>query len=596
MALSDVPKKPNIVFLITDQQTSVPFMDPDWAADNLPAMNWLLTNGLSFQRAHCNSCTCSPSRATLFTGMFPAHHKVTQVLEYDQPNNPKQLAQQILPGNYQTMAKMLKTAGYNVAYKGKFHLNKPVGYFPACENKDAEDSKPEISGQLYWSQADVKNIADNYGFDEWTYPDAGDDAEVYNFGGGNFNNDGRFVDGVGQSSRYGKSLPADDLKKASALHYLKHYRERHGEKPFFLVVSLVNPHDVLSYPGTAKAAIQEPDKKRPTPRYIYAGYDDKQFETIGVTLPSTRNEDLLSKPTVQKKWRELCQAAGPINSDDEARKYLQFYAYLTSLADQEIMKVLNALDEYHFTDKTLIVRISDHGDMAMAHGMQRQKMYNVYRETLNVPMIFANPVAFKPHGANEVSKPQTTQAMAGLIDLMPTIAEIVGIDPADWTFQGRSLKPILENPEAEVQDYVHYTYDDDYVTNNNPQEMGPSHIRCLVEKNWKYAVYFDPHYGQAPQFEMYDLVNDPDEANNLVPPGSPLAPAAANSADVPVERSRLHRRLMEVMEKLGTKPDSVVWPPEHAPSEDDENSLKTGEPESTSSASESKTSSSALPP
>lgn len=88
MALSHLPKKPNIVFLITDQQTSVPFMDPKWAKKNLPAMNRLRQSGLAFERAHCNSCTCSPSRATLFTGMFPAHHKVTQVLEYDQPNNP----------------------------------------------------------------------------------------------------------------------------------------------------------------------------------------------------------------------------------------------------------------------------------------------------------------------------------------------------------------------------------------------------------------------------------------------------------------------------------------------------------------------------
>jgi len=144
---------------------------------------------------------------------------------------------------------------------------------------------------------------------------------------------------------------------------------------------------------------------------------------------------------------------------------VQFYAYLTSLVDQEIMKVLQALDHNHSTEKTLIVRISDHGDMAMAHGMQRQKMYNVYRETLNVPMIFSNPRAFP--------KAQTTQALAGLIDLMPTMADIAGVISDDWTFQGQSLKPVLENPGAEVQDYVHYTYDDDYVTTPNPQDMGP---------------------------------------------------------------------------------------------------------------------------
>jgi arylsulfatase A-like enzyme len=509
-------------------------------------MNRLRQNGLAFERAHCNSCTCSPSRATLFTGMFPAHHKVTQVLEYNQPNNPKQLGQQILPGNYQTMARMMKAAGYNVAYKGKFHLNKPVGFFDHLQNADKGD--PEIGGQLYWSQADVKNIADNYGFDEWTYPDAGDDASVFNFGGGNINNDRRFIDGLGQSARYGYNIPEEERVKASALHYLNHYREQHGEKPFFLVVSLVNPHDVLSYPGTAKAYVQVGNRK--VPRYKYAGYRDKDFEHIKVKLPGTVSEKLHTKPTVQKKWRELSQAAGSIKSRDKARKYVQFYAYLTSLVDQEIMRVLDALDHNHFTEKTLIVRISDHGDMAMAHGMQRQKMYNVYRETLNVPMIFSNPRAFP--------KAQTTQALAGLIDLMPTMADIAGVKAGDWTFQGKSLKRVLEHPGAEVQDYVHYTYDDDYVTTPRPQDMGPSHIRCIVEKNWKYAVYFDPHYGQKAQFEMYDLRNDKEEKRNLA--DRRYATKASE-----LHRARLHRRLTDVMEKLGTKPDTVVWPPVHAP-------------------------------
>jgi choline-sulfatase len=546
MALSHLPKKPNIVFLITDQQTSVRFMDPKWAKKNLPAMNRLLQNGLAFERAHCNSCTCSPSRATLFTGMFPAHHKVTQVLEYDQPNSSKQSGQQILPGNYQTMAKMMKAAGYNVAYKGKFHMNKPVGFFDHLQNADQGD--PEINGQLYWSQSDVKNIADSYGFDEWTYPDAGDDASVFNFGGGDINNDRRFIDGLGQSARYGYNIPEEERVKASALHYLNHYREQHGEKPFFLVVSLVNPHDVLSYPGTAKAAMQVGNRK--VPRYKYAGYRDRDFEDIPVKLPGTLSEKLHTKPTVQKKWRELTQAAGPIKSRGKARKYLQFYAYLTSLVDQEFMRVLEALDRNHFTEKTLIVRISDHGDMAMAHGMQRQKMYNVYRETLNVPMIFSNPRAFP--------KAQTTQALAGLIDLMPTMADIAGVKTADWTFQGKSLTRVLEHPGTEVQDYVHYTYDDDYVTTPKPQKMGPAHIRCIVEKNWKYAVYFDPHYGQKAQFEMYDLRNDKEEKRNLA------VPRYATKASE-VQRARLHRRLTEVMVRLGTKPDTVVWPPGHAP-------------------------------
>ena len=85
-----------------------------------------------------------------------------------------------------------------------------------------------------------------------------------------------------------------------------------------------------------------------------------------------------------------------------------------------------------------------------------------------------------------------------------------------------------------------------------------SHIRCIVEKNWKYAVYFDPYYGQKAQFEMYDLRNDKEEKRNLA--DRRYATKASE-----VQRLRLHRRLTDVMEKLGTKPDTVVWPPGHAP-------------------------------
>lgn len=547
MALSDLPKKPNILYIITDQQTWIQEWDPEWAKENLPAMNRLLKNGLAFNKAQCNSCTCSPSRATLFTGTYPAHHKVTQVLEYDDPNNPKQTGQKLLPGNYQTMAKMMAADGYNVVYKGKFHINKPTQFFEDMPNGSANDERNKVeahnyvTGQLYWSKDDVKHIEDRYGFKEWNYPDAGDDAAVYNFGGGNYNNDGRFVDGYGRSARYEESIPIEERIEASAVNYIETYKENYKDQPFFMVVSLVNPHDVLSYPGTGIAAVDG------VPRYQYAGYEDSAFDKIKVKLPKTLNEILTNKPKVQQKWLELCQAVGPINTEDEARKYLQFYAYLTSVVDKEIEKVLNALDKAGLTEDTLIVRLSDHGDMAMAHGMQRQKMYNVYRETLNVPMIFSNPIAFP--------KAETTDALAGLIDLMPTIAEIVGIPQKHWIFQGKSLKPVLDKSKDEVQDYLHFTYDDDYAITPNPQKMGATHIRCIVEKEWKYAVYFDPNYGNEIEYEMYHIAEDPLETRNL-------AHAKFSSPTSRIERQRLHKKLSRIMssEELGTMPDSIIWP------------------------------------
>lgn len=528
--MKELNKPKNVLFIITDQQTWVQNWDPKWAKEELPAMQRLMKHGLTFNKAHTNSCTCSPSRTTLFTGMYPAHHRVTEVLGFDKTKSTEQIMQQTLSSNFQNMGKMMESAGFEVAYKGKWHLTKPTEYF-----KDVEQPEGlyDTLDQIYWSPLDVDHIANRYRFKDWNFPDAGDDMELFNFGGGDVNNDGRFVDGDGQSAWYGNSIPKKERIEASTIEYLNTYKDKHGEKPFFLVVSLVNPHDVLAFPGIGS-----------DPLYKQGGYTDSDFDSIPVKLPVTVNEDLDTKPTVQQVWKEMCQLNGPIQTEEKAKKYVQFYAYLTSIVDKEINKVLDTLENNGLTEDTLIVRISDHGDMAMSHGMQRQKMYNVYRQSLNIPMIFSNPKLF-PEG-------QTTNSLAGLIDLMPTLANLAGINPKHWSFQGRDLTPIFSDPNTEVQDYIHFTYDDTYMTTQNPANMGPCHIRCIIENDWKYAVYFDPHYGQKAEYEMYNLKEDPIEARNLA--------HEIYSKGYEKERQRLHERLTEVMIEKGTMPDEIIWP------------------------------------
>lgn len=530
--------RPNIIMIISDQQTWIQNWDPAWAEKELPAMQRLLKNGLAFNRAHCNSCTCSPSRTTLFTGTYPAHHKVTEVLGFGTPGvtgSTNQTMQNALSSDYQNMGKMMEVEGYHVAYKGKWHLTKPTVYL---NNSNRESGETDPINQLYWTPADDKHISEKWRFHDWNYPDAGDDMALFNFGGGDINNDGRFVDGHGHSAWYEDRIPLERRVEASTVEFINTYKEKHGDKPLFLVVSLVNPHDVLSYPGLV---VGSDDK---TPLYQQGGYKDEDFENIKVTLSPTVNEKLDTKPTVQQKFKELCQFNGPIQTEAKATKYVQFYAYLTSLVDKEIEKVLNALDENNMTDDSLIVRISDHGDMSMSHGMQRQKMYNVYRETLNVPMIFSNPIMFP--------EAQTTEALAGLIDLMPTFAEIIGVKDDSLIFQGKKLNKILAHPKLEGQKYIHFTYDDTYLTSINPANMGPSHIRCITSKEWKYAVYFDPNYGQKEEYEMYDLVNDPSEIINLA--------HEKYSKGYEKQRQKLHEDLKKIMDKNGTTPDEIIWP------------------------------------
>lgn len=532
MKTKKLKKQPNIVLIISDQQTWIQNWDQDWAKKELPAMQKLMANGLTFNRAHCNTCTCSPSRATLFSSTYPAFHKITEVLGFDKPSSQQQISQNIFNSNYQSIFKMMEDAGYHVEYKGKWHLTKPTVYLNNEDDKKIDTVQPV--NHLYWTKADPKHLANHWGINGWNYPDAGDDMALYNFGGGDVNNDGRFITGRGQSAMYGKKLPGKTVKqsliekrKDSVVEFINTYKKKYKDKPLFLVVSLVNPHDVLAYPNL----------------YQEGGYKDKDFENIKVKLPVSIDEDLSTKPFAQTAFKALSNAGnGLINTKKKARKYIQFYAYLTSVVDKEINKVLIALKKNRLTDNTLIVRVSDHGDMSMSHNMQRQKMYNVYRQTLNVPMIFSNPIMFP--------KPKTTNSLSGLIDVMPTLATIAKADKRKFKFQGKDLTPILKNPKKEVQEYVHFTYDDTYLTLPNPASMGPCHIRCIVSKEWKYAVYFDPNYGQKAQYEMYNLKKDKAEMKNL----------AWKKGMGGKMRQFLHRKLTEMMIELGTMPDAIIWP------------------------------------
>jgi choline-sulfatase len=551
---SEAPR-PNLLLLITDQQRAPQHWpdDPDWLRSLMPAEEELRRTGLSFERAFCASCMCSPSRATLFTGTWPARHGVTLTLtaadlKPDLWNTPAVLATtgamlargnvprtrvlrqfargaighdseagkepELRPGT-RTLGTRLREAGYHVAYKGKWHLTKA------------------LEGD--WGAADAEAIEREFGFGGWEPPDAGENARAEHFGGGNAGRSGQGWDEdyVRQVERF---LGAEDLPE-----------------PFCLIVSLVNPHDVLGYPR----------------QWERGGYRLEDFRDLGVELPDTVDEDLSNKPTVHELMRlGMTAYLGPLRTRRERLDYVNFYAYLHQLVDRQIGRVLAALgdpgDPGSLRSRTLVVRTADHGEMGLAHGGLRQKAFNAYEETIRVPLIISNPVLFPER--------RETEALASLADITPTLTAAAGIEP-DPDFQGLDLRPILAHhaaaegealrragggldalathpaPEASVQDGIHFTYDDHQAataTTNAPGQ--PNRVRAVREVDAKYAVYLDPEGETASEYELYDLDRDPLEAANLLDyrSGEPLDPAAG-----PL-RERLAERLAELTSRLGT--------------------------------------------
>lgn len=518
MALDDLRRKPNLLLIVTDQEREVMHWPEGWAERNLPARARLLRHGLRFTRAQCNTAACSPSRATFLTGLYPAQHGVKNLLRCDDPKDPVQSRLPVLPSQLPNLATILRSAGYHVELKGKFHLSRPVQY----------DRRRR---RHYWSDADVTHMAERYGFAGWNPPDMSDPQSLTDLGGGAVNNDGRFVDGSGTAAGEPRSL--DELHRQSAVHFLNTYR---GDKPFCLIVALVNPHDVQEYPGRGIRGVS------PSPTFARGGYRVEDFKDLPIDLPPNLEDDLSTKPGVHASFRKLLAVGtGHVRTRERQLAYARFYAYLNQQVDAQILKLLDALDANGLTDDTLVIRTSDHGELGMSHGGMRQKFYNVYRETLNVPLIVSNPRLYP--------KPQTTDALASLIDVVPTLVTLCGAPVSEQhRFRGRDLTPILADPAAHVQDVLHFTYEDDAFP-----VTGADCIRAIVERDWKYAVYYDPFTGAPTEYEMYDLVRDPLELTNL-------AHASHRTPASDAQRARLHQRLIDVMRANGTMPDEIRWP------------------------------------
>ncbi len=110
------------------------------------------------------------------------------------------------------------------------------------------------------------------------------------------------------------------------------------------------------------------------PTYARGGYRYEDFCDLPIGLPANIDDDLSTKPSVHANVRQfLAIATGHVLSRERQLAYARFYAYLNQQVDAQIVKVLDALDANGLTEDTLVIRTSDHGELAMSHGRMRQK-------------------------------------------------------------------------------------------------------------------------------------------------------------------------------------------------------------------------------
>lgn len=263
----------------------------------------------------------------------------------------------------------------------------------------------------------------------------------------------------------------------AAINYLNTYEE---ESPFLLTVQFHNPHDICHVPRRPDdyAKADQLDTLPPLPPNFEIAANEPQFLQEKRLQDHYGDELLLTKNYSKDDWQA----------------YLYHYYRFMEMVDVEIGKVTQALEANGFDENTIIVLTSDHGDGAAAH--QWAAKLSLYEEAATVPFL----ISWKGHISQGVIERE--QLVSGM-DVTPTLCDYAGIEnpPA---FTGKSIRPVLENPDDRLRDYLVVQLADD-------KEDSTRHGRMIRNRRYKFNFY---NQGERNE-QLFDLWKDPGETQNL---------------------------------------------------------------------------------
>jgi arylsulfatase A-like enzyme/putative intracellular protease/amidase len=295
-------------------------------------------------------------------------------------------------GEVPTLGNWFRAAGYDTHYDGKWHISHAdiiERGKPLTTNRDDGRVIPDAV-QRYLDEDPLGP----YGFSGWVGPEP-HGARLADSG---FRRDPLLADRViaWLTDRY-------DRRRAG---------ESAAQRPFLLVASFVNPHDIVLYP--AWRGRRSPLKASP-------------LDPPNVAEAPTAHEDLSSKPAAQAAYRAAYPSGyGPPAAIERiyrkgAQEYRNLYYRLHAEVDKPLERVRRAIDE-QLTGDTVIVRTADHGELLGAHGGLHQKWFNLYDEATRIPMFVARV------GGEKTTIAHTITAPTSHVDLVPTLLAAAGID------------------------------------------------------------------------------------------------------------------------------------------------------------------------
>ncbi len=470
-------EKKNVLFIISDAHRADFMSCMGHSVLKTPNLDRLANEGVLFTNHFCTNPMCLPNRASMVTGLYPNAHGVR--------SNGINLNE-----NIPTIINLLRKRGWHTTAIGKIHHQYWIAPFKH-KYKSAEDI-------VSWSTEKSTNDPVK---ERFPLPYYGYEKVELVVGNGSVCS-GHYLEWLEERSpEYAKrvrkqclnydylfSLFCDEIPaelynttyvKERTLAFLERYiKGEYGEKPFYLHCSFPDPHYPV-YPDEKFQKIYTPDKV-----VLPSNFDDIKnlynHPYLGPILKNPVFKNALVRET----------------NEEEARKFIALTYASVAMLDEAIGEILAFIKKQGLLDNTIIVYMSDHGDLMGDHSLLF-KGPCPFDGQFHIPMIWRVP---------DLTNGGISNSLVSSIDYPKTILNLLEIPekrhPPDMN--SLDLTPILENPNAKVRECCYIEHD---------EEVGPlkCRIRHLVTEDYKLTIY-EGHRGIG---DLYHRKEDTDEINNL---------------------------------------------------------------------------------
>jgi arylsulfatase A-like enzyme len=278
------------------------------------------------------------------------------------------------------------------------------------------------------------------------------------------------------------AMIGDEDLPAACINYLQQPRK----KPFFLVASFNNPHNICEW-ARQQGLPDGPIPREPDPMKwpnLPANYEVPPFEPAAIRREVANNQMVHPQTML---WEP-----------EHWRAYRYAYFRMCEKVDAQIGHLLRGLDDLRLTERTLIVFVSDHGDGHGAHRLNQK--WTLYDESVRVPLIVSGP------GVANAGRADRAHLVNSGLDIIPTFCDYAQV-ATPHGLEGRSLRGLIEGQD--LRDWRTAVFSE---TSFAPaQGHGGTRGRMVRTQRYKYAAYSWGRYRE----QLIDLNKDPGEMVNL---------------------------------------------------------------------------------